>query len=508
VNATGDGKITLSLVSHTNVGKTTLARTLLRRDVGEVRDQAHVTEQSERFRLAAVPEGELVLWDTPGFGDSRRLLERLRTRDRPIVWFLQQTWDRITDRALWSSQQAVLNVREEADVVLYLVNAAEEPEEAGYLGPELDLLTWIGKPILVLLNQTGIAGASPPLMAVRLEVWRRATAPWPIVRDVYALDAFSRAWVQEGLLFRRIEPLLPPGEAELMAKLRWAWERRNLEVLERSLDAMARYLATTAADREEMPDKRPSKLQKRQGMRTLAERLQGETRELMGVLLAAHGLEGDSAGEVERRVDAYVIQGELKVGAERGALLGGVVSGALGGLAADVLAGGLTFGGGMVAGAILGALGGAGLARGFELVQGSRRAAVTWGPAFLERLAADTVLRYLAVAHFGRGRGAYQDAVSPPERQVERWRQRVQAELRREEGAWRRLWRGLAGAEDPTAATATDRLHRHLGDVVRAVLRADYPEAAELLAGRVGGERFGEALAEGPQVPSEEDGRE
>ena len=39
--------VTLSLISHTNVGKTTLARTLLRRDVGEVLDQAHVTEVSE-----------------------------------------------------------------------------------------------------------------------------------------------------------------------------------------------------------------------------------------------------------------------------------------------------------------------------------------------------------------------------------------------------------------------------------------------------------------------------
>src|SRR5690606_3808442 len=34
--------ISLSLVSHTNVGKTTLARTLLGRDVGTVRDEAHV----------------------------------------------------------------------------------------------------------------------------------------------------------------------------------------------------------------------------------------------------------------------------------------------------------------------------------------------------------------------------------------------------------------------------------------------------------------------------------
>ncbi len=40
--------ISLSLISHTNVGKTTLARTLLRRDIGEVRDEAHVTQQAER----------------------------------------------------------------------------------------------------------------------------------------------------------------------------------------------------------------------------------------------------------------------------------------------------------------------------------------------------------------------------------------------------------------------------------------------------------------------------
>ena len=36
--------ISLSLVSHTNVGKTTLARTLLSQSVGEVRDEPHVTD--------------------------------------------------------------------------------------------------------------------------------------------------------------------------------------------------------------------------------------------------------------------------------------------------------------------------------------------------------------------------------------------------------------------------------------------------------------------------------
>ncbi|HCN76229.1 MAG TPA: DUF3482 domain-containing protein, partial [Verrucomicrobiales bacterium] len=122
--------VTLSLISHTNAGKTTLARTLLRRDVGEVRDAAHITLFNESHTLLEDDARLLRLWDTPGFGDSARLLKRLKREKNPILWFLSQTWDRLTDRPLWCSQQALKNVRDEADVVLYLVNATEPPEVA------------------------------------------------------------------------------------------------------------------------------------------------------------------------------------------------------------------------------------------------------------------------------------------------------------------------------------------------------------------------------------------
>ncbi len=80
--------ISISLISHTNVGKTTLARTLLRRDIGEVRDEAHVTQDLERALMIESPTGDrLELWDTPGFGDSQRLAKRLaqcRPTDRLV----------------------------------------------------------------------------------------------------------------------------------------------------------------------------------------------------------------------------------------------------------------------------------------------------------------------------------------------------------------------------------------------------------------------------------------
>ena len=148
--------IHLSLISHTNVGKTTLARTLLGRDIGEVRDEAHVTLAAEPHLLLEAAGGErLMLWDTPGFGDSVRLARRLAQAGNPIGWFMSEVWDRWRDRAFWAGQRAVRNVLDEADAVLYLVNAAEAPEEAAFVDAELKVLALVGKPVIVLLNQLG-----------------------------------------------------------------------------------------------------------------------------------------------------------------------------------------------------------------------------------------------------------------------------------------------------------------------------------------------------------------
>ena len=132
--------VQLVLISHTNVGKTSLARTLLRRDVGEVVDATHTTLENQRHLLGEAGEDRLILWDTPGFGDTARLKRRLEQADAPLPALLAATWDRIADRTLWCAQQAMLAVRDEADLVLYLVNASEDPEFASYVEIELEIL--------------------------------------------------------------------------------------------------------------------------------------------------------------------------------------------------------------------------------------------------------------------------------------------------------------------------------------------------------------------------------
>lgn len=486
--------VTLSLISHTNVGKTTLARTLLRRDVGEVLDQAHVTEISESHALIETPRAVLRLWDTPGFGDLTRLVARLRREQEPLGRFLHDVWDRFVNRPLWCSQEAARNVKNEADVVLYLVNASEDPEDAGYVPPELELLGWIGRPVVLLLNQVGTEGRD-------LEArWRDFVRPWPVVREVLSLDAFTRCWVEESVLLERVVEVLDPAKREAMEELADAWKRRNLEVFESCCKRMAAYVARAATDRE-APGTAPragdlqsdsagmleqvtqaltfGAVDKKRAMTALNERLDGSTAELMEGLIAGHGLYGESAAKIEERIRDFQVRGLRPLTEGSGALTGAVVSGALGGLAADALSGGLSLGGGMIAGAILGALGGAALARGYRWVGGQREPSVQWSPRFLDELTRQVILRYFAVAHFGRGRGAYRDIEQPAH-----WSAAVERGLERHRRAMQSLWEEAGRPRAVSADRLDDALRAILGDVIRDVLGAAYPHAARGLRPR------------------------
>lgn len=400
--------IDLTLVSHTNVGKTTLLRTLLRRDIGEVADRAHVTDRAEAHVLVEADGAALRLWDTPGFGDSTRLARRLEQGGNAIGWFLTQVWDRFTDRAFFHSQEAVRNVRDESDVVLYLANAAESPTAAPYVEAEMRILGWVGKPVLVLLNQTGAArGAAAD--AADEAAWAAALAEHVPAHRVMVLDAFARCWVQEDRLLEAVADLLPPERDAAFARLRQAWRARNLEVFSMAMRSIARQLAVAATDREplETPGAKPER-----AMANLARRLEKGVLDNTDELIALHGLSGRAAKPILER-----IEGEFDVArpadVKKTGIIGGMISGAVGGLAADVAAAGMTLGAGALLGGLLGAFGAAAGAQAYNTLTGLDQGRVRWSPEVRARWPAAALLRYLAVAHYGRGRGEWADDPAP-----------------------------------------------------------------------------------------------
>ncbi len=493
--------LTLSLVSHTNVGKTTLARTLLGADVGEVRDAPHVTEFADGHELLSTPLGDrLRLWDTPGFGDSARLLARMQREGQPLGWLLSEVWDRFTDRAFWSSQRALRHVRDESDVVLYLVNAAESPAGAGYVAPEMDLLQWVGKPVLVLLNQLGAPRPAAD-EAADVAAWRSHLARWPLVRSVLPLDAFARCWVHEARLLQAVQAVLAGEQAAAMARLAAAWQQQREQQFEAAMQELAHSLARIATVRVPLPEggglgarlKDVSDLVRgREGApeaarNALAEALQAEVRASTQRLLVLHGLAGQAGhAALEQVLQRVAGQVELRqrVDEGRAALVGGAVTGALAGLKADLASGGLTLGGGLIAGGLLGALGAAGVARGINLVRDSQHSWAGWQAAALTPLVQAALLRYLAVAHYGRGRGDWREGEAPPH-----WPQTVAEALAPQQAALQALW--ATRSERFDNAGDTPRLAAALQPLLQAAARDTlqrlYPTTPAAPAAGVGG---------------------
>ena len=201
-------------------------------------------------------------------------------------------------------------------------------------------------------------------------------------------------------------------------------------------------------------------------MEALTGRLREATHELLTALVAAHDLEGRVVAEVEATLEdlGSVATGKA-VRTGLWGLVGAMASGAVTGLTADLATGGLTLGGGALVGGVVGLATGVGAAKGYQWATGSRE--VHWSPEFLDQLFGATLLRYLAVAHFGRGRGDFRTEGVPAA-----WEADVAAAVEARERSLRRAWK----APEDSARSA-----RVVDETLRELLRARYPEAADHL---------------------------
>jgi hypothetical protein len=154
------------------------------------------------------------------------------------------------------------------------------------------------------------------------------------------------------------------------------------------------------------------------------------------------------------------------------ARLGAALTGALTGLKADIATRGLTLGGGLLAGGLLGALGAAGLARGPNVMRGRDRDWVGWSDAAMQSIAEAALPRYLAVAHFGRGRGDWAEGETPAH-----WPEAVRAALALRGADWAAAWAARSTRLDaPGEAERLAALLRPLVEsAARAVLAGLYP---------------------------------
>jgi hypothetical protein len=106
------------------------------------------------------------------------------------------------------------------------------------------------------------------------------------------------------------------------------------------------------------------------------------------------------------------------------------------------------------------------------------------------------VLRYLSVAHFGRGRGRWTEGESPAF-----WQDEVEQVLAARQDAWAPLWRQAQEADGAPAAAGGEAdpleaaLAQALGQALAATLQRLYPAAAAALAAMPGASSQGASAA-------------
>ncbi|WP_313048487.1 GTPase/DUF3482 domain-containing protein [Pseudomonas soli] len=340
----------LAVVGHTNVGKTSLLRTLTR-DVGfgEVSHRPSTTRHVEGARLSVDGEPLLELYDTPGLEDAIALLDYLERLERPgerldgparLERFLQGS----EARQRFEQEAKVLRQLLASHAGLYVIDA-REPVLAKYRD-ELEVLASCGKPLLPVLNFVSSSQHREP-------EWREALARLGL-HALVRFDSVAPPEDGERRLYESLALLLEEARPALQRLIDDQQAQREAR-RHSGKRLVAELLLDCAACRRSVEAEPAAEAQAVEALRQAVR--QREQRCVEALLkLYAFRREDANAGDLPlldgRWGDDLFNPETLKL---LGVRLGsGVAAGAAAGAGVDLLVGGLTLGAAALAGAIAG----------------------------------------------------------------------------------------------------------------------------------------------------------
>ncbi|AZC21371.1 GTPase/DUF3482 domain-containing protein [Pseudomonas sp. CMR5c] len=342
--------LTLAVVGHTNVGKTSLLRTLTRDvEFGEVSHRPSTTRHVEGARLSVDGQPLLELYDTPGLEDAIALLDYLERLERPGERLdgparLARFLDGSEARQRFEQEAKVLRQLLASDAGLYVIDA-REPVLAKYRD-ELEVLAGCGKPLLPVLNFVSSA-------TQREGDWREALARLglhALVRfDSVAPpeDGERRLYESLGLLLEQARPALQRLTDDQQAQ-RLARRHSAARLIAELLVDCAACRRGVASDAE----------QERQAVASLRQDVRQREQRCVEALLKLYAFRPQDACASDLPLldgrwgdDLFNPETLKQLGVRVGS---GIAAGAAAGAGVDLLVGGLTLGAAAIAGAIAG----------------------------------------------------------------------------------------------------------------------------------------------------------
>jgi len=375
----------IAVVGHTNTGKTSLLRTLIRNTrFGKVDDSPGTTRQVQGARLSLDGKAVLEWFDTPGMEDSIALLEYIDQLSPPAERLdgparVQRFLDSPEARRRFEQEARVLEKMLESDAALYVIDA-RDPVLAKHRD-ELALLAFCGRPLLPVLNFVHAAHH-------RAGEWRYALARLGLHAQVEfdtvapPVDGEAQLYGKLAVLLDRYSGLLTALSNNLLAN-RQTRHREALRITaEMLIDIAALHLRSLPgpADVSRAADDLRGRVRKREqsGVDALLALYNFHREDVTDDALP---LTGERWG-----MDLFHPQALKSMGIQLGV---GVATGAMAGAAIDLFTAGISLGAGMLIGAAAG-----GLWQGVERF-GKRVTARMRG--YRELSVEDSVLRLLAL---------------------------------------------------------------------------------------------------------------
>ena len=239
--------LSLAVVGHTNTGKTSLLRTLLRDShFGEVKNAPATTRHVEQAAISDGSEVLVYLYDTPGLEDAGGVLDWLEANTSPRsdgIERLQQFLDSPEAAGDFNQEAKVLRQLLQSDMALYVADAREPVLEK--YKDELTVLSWCAKPVMPVFNFTAgqdLGGWTTMLARRTLHVYSGFdTVAFDFEGEIRLWDNLATMLPERGLLDR------------LTAVRRQEWQRLDREARAK----IAGFLLDVAAYRQEIGEDDP-----------------------------------------------------------------------------------------------------------------------------------------------------------------------------------------------------------------------------------------------------------
>ncbi|TAF01460.1 MAG: hypothetical protein EAZ78_18415 [Oscillatoriales cyanobacterium] len=224
--------ISIAVVGHTNTGKTTLIRTLMKTSIGEVGDSANVTKKGQSYFFEGL---QATFIDTPGFQYASNLMMYLDSLNENPDFKMSQSWQ----EKMVYDLDAIASI-ESTDVVLYVASLTIVPDDN--YKEEISLILKKCSKVVAVINQykKELAASDKISVDYRVTQWKNLFQERSI--DVIVCDAHWDSPVKVKGIYDSILNILDSEQKFRFTEGLKRFKERELEIRKEACNLLSVFI--------------------------------------------------------------------------------------------------------------------------------------------------------------------------------------------------------------------------------------------------------------------------